>query len=90
MPAQNDPSSFHASFSTLHPFGAGSRTCIGYHLALMEMRYAVALFFRKDKLLKTSSDKELRLAQNMCDDMMAMENFFLIQPKARSCFVSLE
>ncbi|KAM0419156.1 hypothetical protein ACHAPD_002707 [Fusarium lateritium] len=67
--------------SALSPFGAGSRICIGMHLAYMELRLGAALFFRECRGAK--------LGVEMTDDMMAMENHFLIAPKAHKCIVKL-
>ncbi|KAL6913681.1 hypothetical protein FSST1_011441 [Fusarium sambucinum] len=67
--------------SALSPFGAGSRICIGMHLAYMELRLGAALFFRECRGAK--------LGMEMTDDMMAMENHFLIAPKAHKCIVKL-
>lgn len=47
-----------AAFNT---FGARSRTCLGMHLARMEMRYAVAHFFRNcagARLARSTTSKE--------------------------------
>ncbi|GKT52221.1 putative sterigmatocystin biosynthesis P450 monooxygenase stcF [Colletotrichum spaethianum] len=63
------------------PFGAGTRICIGLHLARMELRLATATFFRKCRGVK--------LADNMTDDMMEMQNFFLISPAGHHCDVTL-
>ncbi|RGP68826.1 hypothetical protein FSPOR_5032 [Fusarium sporotrichioides] len=67
--------------SALSPFGAGSRVCIGMHLAYMELRLGAALFFRECRGVK--------LGVEMTDEMMAMENHFLIAPKAHKCMVKL-
>lgn len=62
------------------PFGAGTRTCIGLHLARMEIRLATVLLFKKCP--------ELRLDGNMEDSMMEMQHFFLAGPVGKHCNVT--
>ena len=66
---------------TLCAFGAGSRICLGLHLAYMEMRYAVAHFFRECA--------GARLAASATEESMSMEHYFLIVPKGKQCEVCL-
>jgi cytochrome P450 len=68
--------------TAFHPFGVGSRSCVGIHLARMEMRYAVAFFFRECR--------GMRLAKRTTPETMEFENFFLIAPKAHACHVTFE
>ena len=63
------------------PFGIGSRGCIGVHIAWIELRYAVALFFRECK--------GVRIHDDMTDEMMEQENRFIVFPKAHQCHVAL-
>ncbi|KAF2118511.1 cytochrome P450 [Lophiotrema nucula] len=65
-----------------HPFGVGSRSCVGIHLARMELRYAVAFFFRECKGIK--------LGEKTTPESMEFENFFLIAPKAHRCEVTIK
>lgn len=71
----------------LHPFGAGSRSCLGIHLAYMELRLAVAEFF----LAFPAAGIPPACIPNSDDDMgaMEMENFFLVAPKGHSCEINL-
>jgi cytochrome P450 len=64
------------------PFGAGSRICIGIHLAWIEVRVAAALFFRQCR--------GARLSDCMDDDMMEMDSRFLVAPKGGCCYVTLK
>ncbi|KAH3908839.1 hypothetical protein HBI56_072200 [Parastagonospora nodorum] len=63
------------------PFGGGSRVCIGIHLAWMEIRIGAALFFRHCR--------GARLSDCMNDDIMEMDNRFLVAPKGKCCYVTL-
>ncbi|KAJ0319110.1 hypothetical protein COL5a_010324 [Colletotrichum fioriniae] len=63
------------------PWGAGSRICLGVELARMELRLAVAVLFRECR--------GLRMAPGMTDEMMEMENFFMISPVGHKCEVTL-
>ncbi len=65
--------------AAFHPFGAGSRICIGLHLAYMELRLATAIFLRECK--------GARLAPSVTPESMEVENIFLISPKAKECRV---
>ena len=62
------------------PFGAGSRTCIGIHLAWMELRLGLVTIFRECKGLK--------LASEMTEDEMVFEDFFSQKPRGRRCIVT--
>jgi cytochrome P450 len=71
-----------AQKSAFQPFGAGSRVCLGIHLAYMELRLGVALFFRECK--------GARIAKSMTDEMMEIENRFLIAPIGHRCMITLQ
>lgn len=59
------------------PFGAGSRTCLGLHIAYMDLRLAAVEFFRRCP--------GSRIAPSTTNENMEFENFFLIAPKAHRC-----
>ncbi|KAG4029003.1 hypothetical protein MFRU_018g01090 [Monilinia fructicola] len=78
-PAKSSQSS---DFKTAnHAFGAGTRTCIGVHLARMEMVLCLALFFR--------NCKGARIAASQTEEGMEMVNFFLIAPKGEKCLITM-
>ncbi|KAL2860830.1 cytochrome P450 [Aspergillus lucknowensis] len=62
------------------PFGTGPRTCLGIHLAYMELRLAAAEFFRECR--------GVRLAEGTSwEGCMEPENYFLIAPRGHRCEV---
>ncbi len=71
-----------AQKTAFHPFGAGSRVCLGVHLAYLEMRLAVAMFLRECR--------GARASDSMRDAMMEEDNRFLIAPKGHCLWVTME
>lgn len=61
--------------------GAGSRACLGIHLAYMELRLCTAEFFRQCK--------GARLCPSATGKSMKMENFFLVAPQGHKCEITL-
>ncbi|KAF7936521.1 uncharacterized protein EAE97_007887 [Botrytis byssoidea] len=67
--------------SAYYPFGAGTRTCVGIHLAKMEIYLILASLFRVCKGIK--------IAPSQDDEGMEIENFFVIGPKGHKCLVTM-
>ncbi|OBR10577.1 Cytochrome P450 3A17 [Colletotrichum higginsianum IMI 349063] len=63
------------------PLGAGARVCIGQHLAMMELRLATAVFFKRCR--------GARLSDSMPQDSMDMADYVLLSPKRKRCDVVL-
>ncbi|RAK99644.1 cytochrome P450 [Aspergillus ibericus CBS 121593] len=66
-----------AARQAFSPFGHGSRGCLGIHLAWMELRLAVAEFFRECR--------GVRLAPSATWESMKPENYVLIAPSGHRC-----
>lgn len=65
------------------PFGAGSRNCIGLHLAKIELRLATGYFFRYFPNAKLSSKYDFN------DNDMEQMLFFLMSPKGKRCLLEV-
>ncbi|KAH7233092.1 cytochrome P450 [Fusarium tricinctum] len=63
------------------PFNIGSRSCIGMHLARMEILVTLATFFRECKGMQLHND--------MTDSMMAQEGEFFIVPQGGRCDIKI-
>ncbi|KAL2822495.1 cytochrome P450 [Aspergillus granulosus] len=74
LPGKEGEGVNQAAFS---PFGAGARTCLGIHLAYMELRLAAAEFFRECR--------GVTLAPGVSWETMQPENYFLIAPRGHQC-----
>ncbi|TEA21561.1 Cytochrome P450 monooxygenase azaI [Colletotrichum sidae] len=65
------------------PFGGGSRTCLGRHLARIELRLITARFFR------SFPDAEVSVQEGMCDEDMEPALHFLMVPSGHRCLIKL-
>ncbi|KAK7756339.1 hypothetical protein SLS62_001565 [Diatrype stigma] len=63
------------------PFGGGSRTCLGIHLAYIELRMGAARFIREFPNASVSS------LEGMCDEDMIADAFFLASPRGHRCLI---
>ncbi|KAJ2970652.1 hypothetical protein NQ176_g8084 [Zarea fungicola] len=63
------------------PFGRGARTCVGSHLAMIEIRLGVALFFRKFPKSIVSTK------EGMSDEDMKSKIYFLNSPTGKRCLI---
>ncbi|KAF2648710.1 putative cytochrome P450 [Lophiostoma macrostomum CBS 122681] len=66
------------------PFGGGSRTCIGIHLAEMELRRGAAHFFRTFPRARVST------AEGFSDADMRQVIYFLMYPRGKRCLIHCE
>ncbi|KAL5333391.1 cytochrome P450 [Aspergillus crustosus] len=62
-------------------FGAGTRSCIGVYLARMELRLALALFFKSFPKAKLSTKA------GMLEQELEMKIYFLVSPKGHRCLM---
>ncbi|PFH60288.1 hypothetical protein XA68_11171 [Ophiocordyceps unilateralis] len=63
------------------PFGKGTRSCLGIHLAMAELRMATARFFLAFPDARVSS------LEGMSDDDMGEQNYFVMAPQGQRCLI---
>lgn len=84
-PDRFDPSRWEnptqAMKESFMPFGGGSRVCLGLHLAYIEIKLAVAHFFR------AFPDATVSSAEGMSDQDMEPTLFFLMSPSGHRCLI---
>ncbi|KAI9710719.1 MAG: hypothetical protein M1820_002552 [Bogoriella megaspora] len=64
-----------------HPFGIGSRICLGIHMAQMQLRITTAQFFRECQ--------DARLCPSVTPASMELKDYFVIAPKSHKCEITL-
>ncbi|KAK1990522.1 cytochrome P450 [Colletotrichum falcatum] len=66
------------------PFGGGARTCLGRHLARIELRLITARFF------KAFPNATVSNLEGMCDKDMEPALHFLMVPSGHRCLINLD
>lgn len=86
-PEQFDPSRWEEPTKAMKdaymPFGGGSRTCIGMHLARAELRLAAARFF------STFPEAKVSTREDMGSGDMDQIAYFLMSPRGKRCLVEV-
>ncbi|KAL1793952.1 hypothetical protein ACET3X_007373 [Alternaria dauci] len=76
----NDPSK--EMLQSYYPFGGGSRACIGANFAQLELRHALANFYRTfPKGVSISSAESFSKAE------MDVDTYFVTLPKGHRCVI---
>ncbi|EME88834.1 uncharacterized protein MYCFIDRAFT_185345 [Pseudocercospora fijiensis CIRAD86] len=70
--------------SAFLPFGGGSRVCIGQHFAMLEMRHALASFYRT-----FSQGMRPAWVDGFTADDMKPVSFFVTAPKGQRCLLEV-
>lgn len=65
------------------PFGAGSRICIGQHLAMLELKIACAIMLNRFKLIKVSETPVLRFVTDWAHAVVHPDKDMLFKLEAR-------
>ncbi|RDA86314.1 hypothetical protein CP532_5689 [Ophiocordyceps camponoti-leonardi (nom. inval.)] len=62
-------------------FGRGTRACLGLHLAMIELRHALAYFFL------AFPDARVSTLEGMSDKDMEEEDYLVLSPKGKRCLI---
>ncbi|RCI08946.1 hypothetical protein L249_5130 [Ophiocordyceps polyrhachis-furcata BCC 54312] len=84
-PGEFDPSRWEEPTQEMRdsfmPFGRGTRTCLGRHLAMIELRHSVAHFFL------AFPDARVSTVGGMSDEDMEEQDYFVLSPKGKRCLI---